>query len=53
MISKLLGSVVAAGLLLSVTAPLASAADAPKTKAACNKMTDMKWDAKTKSCVKK
>jgi hypothetical protein len=53
MISKLLGSVVAAGLILSVAAPMANAADAPKTKAECAKMKDMKWDASSKTCVKK
>jgi hypothetical protein len=41
-----------AGLLSAVSAP-AFAADPPKTKAECEKMTDMKWDAKAKACVKK
>jgi hypothetical protein len=56
MISKILGGAVMAGLLLSVSAPIvAYAADeaAPKTKAACEKTKDMKWDAATKTCVKK
>jgi hypothetical protein len=37
------------------TPPAAKAgtAAAPKTKADCNKLTDMKWDKKTKTCVKK
>jgi hypothetical protein len=40
------------GLGVAFVAP-AFAADAPKTKAACAKMKDMKWDATTKMCVKK
>ncbi len=50
--SKILSTAIIAGLLFSVSAP-AFAADAPKTKAECSKMTDMKWDSKTKACVKK
>jgi hypothetical protein len=50
--SKILCSAIAASLLVVVTAP-AFAADPPKTKAECAKLTDMKWDAKTKTCVKK
>ena len=50
--SKILGTAIVAGLFLAVTAP-AFAADAPKTKAECQKLTDMKWDSKTKTCVKK
>jgi len=49
---KILSIAVVVGLLFAVTAP-AFAADAPKTKAECEKLTDMKWDAKTKTCVKK
>lgn len=50
--SKILNTAIVAGLLFGITAP-AFAADAPKTKAECAKMTDMKWDATTKACVKK
>jgi hypothetical protein len=50
--SKILSTAMVAGFLFAVTAP-AFAADAPKTKAECTKLTDMKWDAKTKACVKK
>ena len=50
--SKILSAAVIAGLICAVSAP-AFAADAPKTKAECAKMTDMKWDSKTKTCVKK
>ena len=50
--SKILSTAVVAGLLFALTAP-AFAADAPKTKAECEKLTDMKWDSKTKTCVKK
>ena len=34
-------------------APKVDAAAAPKTKAECKKLTDMKWDKTTKTCVKK
>jgi hypothetical protein len=50
--SKILSTAIVAGLLFGITAP-AFAADAPKTKAECKKLTDMKWDATTKTCVKK
>ena len=50
--AKALSIAIVAGLLSVLTAP-AFAADPPKTKAECAKMTDMKWDAKTKTCVKK
>ena len=52
MSARILSTAIIAGLLLAVSAP-AFAADAPKTKAECEKLTDMKWDAKTKTCVKK
>ena len=50
--SKVLSTAIAVGLLFAVTAPV-FAADAPKTKAECDKLTDMKWDSNTKTCVKK
>ena len=50
--SKVLSTAIVAGLLFAVMAP-AFAADAPKTKAECEKMKDMKWDDATKACVKK
>jgi ABC-type proline/glycine betaine transport system substrate-binding protein len=50
--SKILSTAIAVGVLFACTAP-AFAADAPKTKAECEKLTDMKWDSKTKTCVKK
>jgi ABC-type Fe2+-enterobactin transport system substrate-binding protein len=54
MISKILRGAVLTGVLFAVSAPVvAYAADAPKTKAACKKAKGMKWDAKTKACVKK
>ncbi len=49
--SKILSTAIVAGLLFVVTAPV-FAADAPKTTAESEKLTDMKWDAKTKTCVK-
>jgi hypothetical protein len=48
--TKILSSAIVAGLLLSVSAPVAFAAE-PKTKAACEK-AKMKWDADTKKCTK-
>jgi ABC-type Fe2+-enterobactin transport system substrate-binding protein len=56
MISKILSGAVVAGLLLSVSAPVmavAATASAPKTKAACKKAKNMKWDSASKTCVKK
>ena len=50
--SKILSTAIVAGLLFAVTAPVL-AADAPKTKAECEKMKDMKWDVAAKACVKK
>ena len=49
---RILSTVIAAALVVAVSAP-AFAADAPKTKAECEKMKDMKWDDATKACVKK
>jgi hypothetical protein len=50
MSAKIVSSAVVTALLLAFTAP-AFAADAPKTKADCEKVKDMKWDGK--ACVKK
>jgi hypothetical protein len=50
--TKILSSAIVAGLLFSVAAP-AFAADAPKTKAACEKAKGMKWDDATSKCMKK
>ena len=50
--SKMISTAMVAGFLFAISAP-AFAADPPKTKAECTKLTDMKWDAKTKACVKK
>jgi ABC-type Fe2+-enterobactin transport system substrate-binding protein len=52
MSARILSTAIIAGLLLAVSAP-AFAADAPKTKADCEKAKDMKWDDATKACVKK
>ncbi len=49
---KILSTAIIAGLLFAVTDP-AFAADAPKTKADCEKAKDMKWDDTKKVCVKK
>ena len=45
-------SVSAVAALLYAVSP-AFAAGPPKTKAQCEKLTDMQWDAKTNKCVKK
>jgi hypothetical protein len=52
MSAKILSTAIIAGLLFSITAS-AFAADAPKTKADCEKTKDMKWDDAKKVCVKK
>ena len=49
---RFLSTAIVAGLLFGITAP-AFAADPPKTKTECAKLSDMKWDATTKACVKK
>ncbi len=49
---RIVSSAIVAALLVAVTAP-AFAADAPKTRADCEKKKDMKWDDAAKACVKK
>lgn len=50
MISQVIRGLVLAGVLAGVAAP-AVLADAPKTKADCEKVKDMMWDGK--ACVPK
>lgn len=52
MSKKLMGTVVLAGLVLGLAAPV-MAKSAPKTKAECQKITTMKWDDSSAKCVKK
>jgi hypothetical protein len=52
MLAKVLSTAVLAALLYANIVS-ASATGPPKTKAQCEKLTDMQWDAKTKKCVKK
>jgi hypothetical protein len=52
MSARLLTSIVVVALLCANVVSV-SAAGPPKTKAQCEKLTDMQWDAKTKKCVKK
>ena len=52
MSAKVVSTAIVSGLLVALAAS-ASAAGPPKTKAQCEKLTDMQWDAKTKKCVKK
>jgi uncharacterized protein YcgI (DUF1989 family) len=49
--SKILGAMLATGLLFSVAGTAYAAA--PKTKAACEKVKTMAWDETTKKCMKK
>jgi hypothetical protein len=53
MSKKVVSTAVLAGLLFALAAPIAQAKDAPKTKAECEKITNMKWDDKASKCVKK
>jgi hypothetical protein len=53
MLSKIASGMVLAGILFAVSVPMAAyAAEAPTTKAECKKAKDMKWDRKSKACVK-
>jgi len=49
---RILSTAIVAAIAIASTVP-AFAADAPKTKAECEKMKDMKWDDAMKACVKK
>ena len=49
--TKILTAVLATGLLFSAVGTASAAT--PKTKAACEKMKNMKWDDTTSKCVKK
>ena len=53
--TKSLATAIAASILLGIAAPAfaADAPAAPTTKADCKKVADMKWDSKTKTCIKK
>lgn len=54
MSKKLLTTAILAAVAFGAVAPgIAVAKDAPKTKAACEKMTNMKWDDASSKCVKK
>lgn len=51
---KALNTAIVASILLATAAPAFAADPAtPTTKADCKKTADMKWDSKTKTCVKK
>ena len=52
-VKKIVSTAILAGLLFGLAAPLAEAKSTPKTKAECEKMTNMKWDDATSKCVKK
>jgi hypothetical protein len=54
MSKKLLSTAILAALAFGAVAPgIAMAKDAPKTKAACEKISTMKWDDASSKCVKK
>lgn len=54
MSKKLMTSAILAAVAFGALAPsIAMAKDAPKTKAACEKVSTMKWDDATSKCVKK
>ncbi|WP_195930321.1 hypothetical protein [Hyphomicrobium album] len=54
MSKKLLSTAILAAIAFGAVAPgIAMAKDAPKTKAACEKITTMKWDDASSKCVKK
>jgi hypothetical protein len=53
MTKKVMSTAILAGLLFGLAAPIAQAKDAPKTKAECEKVANMKWDDKASKCVKK
>jgi hypothetical protein len=52
MSKKLLSTLILAAVAFGVAAP-AMAKSAPKTKAACEKISTMKWDDAGSKCVKK
>lgn len=54
MSKKLTTAAILAAIAFGAVAPsIAMAKDAPKTKAACEKVTTMKWDDTASKCVKK
>jgi ABC-type Fe2+-enterobactin transport system substrate-binding protein len=53
MFTRILSAVLATGFLLSAAPLAAQAAATPKTKAACEKVKNMKWDDTSSKCVKK
>jgi hypothetical protein len=53
MSKKLLSAAVLAAIAVGAVAPAAMAKTAPKTKAACEKISTMKWDDSGSKCVKK
>jgi hypothetical protein len=48
-----MSTAILAGLLFALAAPIVEAKSAPKTKAECEKLANMKWDDATSKCVKK
>jgi hypothetical protein len=53
MSKKIVSTAILAGVLFGLAAPVVEAKSAPKTKAECEKITNMKWDDATSKCVKK
>jgi len=53
MSTKLITAVLAAAVSLGALAPTVAFAESPKTKAACEKNTAMRWDDSSGKCVKR
>lgn len=53
MSKKIVSTAVLATVLFGLGAPIVEAKSAPKTKTACEKISNMKWDDASSKCVKK
>jgi hypothetical protein len=53
MFKKIMSTAILAGLIFGLAAPIVEAKSAPKTKAECEKLANMKWDDAASKCVKK
>lgn len=53
MSKKIMSTAILAGLLFGLAVPIVEAKSAPKTKAECEKLANMKWDDAASKCVKK
>lgn len=53
MSKQIVSAAIATAIALGALAPAAMAKSAPKTKAACEKISTMRWDDGSGKCVKK